>query len=381
MLTLITNAELHSPEPLGQHQVLVAGAQLAAVDSHIDLQGEAVQVVDAKGRWLMPGFIDVLTHPCGGGGEGGFGNRTGEVAAAEFIRAGVTTPVGALGTDSITRSLEVLFGSVMALRAGGLAAYMYTGSYRVPTPTLSGDIARDITLIEPVIGVGEVAISDHRSSQPTIEELRRLAADTRLGGTLKGFGGTVLVHVGDGASGLAPLREALAGSDLPAGSFYPTHVNRNPALLKEAIEFARDGGYIDITVSTTPALIEAGSVPALRALAEALAAGVPRERVGLSSDAGGSLPVYENGELKGLTSASPLALLELLQAAIGDQADIVPDVIAALTCNPAAALNLDRKGRIRAGMDADLLLLDPDSGELTDVMCGGRWLLRQGESH
>lgn len=374
MLTLIRNAQVFAPTPLGVCDVLVAGGKLAAIAPTIELAGEAVEVVDAAGKWLLPGFVDVLTHPCGGGGEGGFGNRTGEVNAAEFIAAGVTSPVGALGTDSITRSLEVLFGNIMSLRSAGLAPFMYTGAYRVPAPTLTGDVARDLTLIDPVIGVGEVAISDHRSAQPTLEELRRLAADTRLGGILKGMGGTVLVHVGDGESRLAPLRDALAGTDLPANSFYPTHVNRSAALLQEAAEFARAGAWVDITVSTTPEFIAAGDIPALQALTDLIAAGAPAERISLSSDAGGSLPLYENGELKGLTAAGPGALLELLQQALVEQPKVAPAVIAALTAAPAAALNLPGKGNIEIGSDADLLLLAPENGELSAVMCAGCWI-------
>ena len=378
MLTLIINAEVYAPEALGRRQVLVVGNRVQAVADTIDLQGAEVEIVDATGCWLLPGFIDALTHPCGGGGEGGFGNRTGEISAEQFIRAGVTAPVGALGTDSITRSLEVLYGTVMGLREQGLASFMYTGAYRVPAPTLTGDIARDLVLVEPVIGVGEVAISDHRSSQPGIDELRRLAADTRLGGTLSGVGGTVLVHVGDGDSRLAPLRDALAGSDLPADSFYPTHINRSRALLDEAADFAKHGAYVDITVSTTPELIAAGNIPGLDALRYLLDADVPADRITLSSDAGGSLPVYVDGQLEGLTAAEPGSLLEVLQQAAQEAPDLVPQVIAALTKNPAAALGLDDRGRVGVGYSADLLLLDPQSGQLTDVMCRGKWLMGQG---
>lgn len=379
MLTLIKNAQLFAPEAKGRCELLVAGNTVIAIGENIDLHGAELQVIDASGKWLLPGFVDALTHPAGGGGEGGYQNRTPELSAEDFIRAGVTSPVGALGTDSITRSLEVLFGNIMALRGAGLAAYMYTGAYRVPAPTLTGDVARDIALIAPVIGVGEVAISDHRSAQPTVEELRRLAADARLGGILSGKTGTVMVHVGDGAARLAPLREALAGSDLPVQSFYPTHINRNRELIKEAAEFAAAGAWVDITVSTTPELIAMGDIPALQALLDVIAAGAPRERVTLSSDAGGSLPVYKDGQLLGLTAAQPGSLLELLQTAMRDAPDAVEVVIAALTRNPADALGLAHKGRLRVGADADLLLLDASSGALTDVMCGGNWLLREGE--
>jgi beta-aspartyl-dipeptidase (metallo-type) len=376
MLTLIINAELFSPQPQGRQQLLVAGERILAIGDNIDLSGSDVQVIDAAGKWLLPGFVDALTHPAGGGGEGGFGNRTEELSAEDFIAAGVTTLVGALGTDSITRSLEVLYGKVMQLRANGLAAYMYTGAYRVPAPTLTGDIARDITLVAPVIGIGEVAISDHRSAQPTVAELQRLAADTRLGGILSGKGGTVFIHVGDGESRLAPLREALDSSDLPSDTFYPTHINRSQALLQEAAAFAANGAWIDITVSTTPELIAAGDIPALQALLDVIKAGAPADRVTLSSDAGGSLPVYRNGQLEGLTAASPSSLLELLQDTLREHEAAVPLVLAALTCNPARALGLSQKGVLTAGADADLLLFDPASAALTDVMCLGRWLRR-----
>jgi beta-aspartyl-dipeptidase (metallo-type) len=374
MLTLISNAEVLAPEPLGRRDVLVTGSRIAKIAERIELQGDAVERLDADGRYLLPGFVDALCHPCGGGGEGGFGNRTPEMALQEFVLAGVTCPVGALGTDSITRSLEVLYGSVMQLRAGGIAAQMYTGAYRVPAPTLSGDIARDIALIDPVLGVGEVAISDHRSSQPTIEELRRLAADARLGGIICGKPGTVLVHVGDGEGRLAPLRDALAGSDLPPSSFYPTHVNRSIALLDEVAEFSQGGGRVDITVCTTPELVAAGDIPAMSALRHLLAAGAPADHISFSSDAGGSLPLYVDGELRGLTAATPDCLLESVREAMRDEPTLLSAVVAALTANPADALGLNTKGRIRAGHDADLLLLDADSGNLEGVMCGGRWL-------
>jgi beta-aspartyl-dipeptidase (metallo-type) len=378
-LTLIVNAEVYDPEPRGRQQLLLGGGQVLAMDERIDIGGAAVTTIDADGALLVPGLVDALTHPCGGGGEGGFGNRTGEVGVETFVRAGVTSPIGALGTDSLTRSLDVLYGTTLQLRAQGLDALMYTGAYRVPAPTITGDIARDLTLLPAVIGVGEVAISDHRSAQPTVQELRRLAADAQLGGTLGGRGGTVMLHLGDGPAGLEPMHAALAGSDLPGHAFYPTHVNRNSALLEQAIAFARDGGYIDITASTTPELIEAGDIPALVALERALAEGVPASQLTLSSDAGGSLPVYVDGELTGLTAASPGVLLQTLQAAITEAPDLLYPVLAALTRNPAAALRLPGVGQLGEGAAATLLLLQRDSGVLTDLCCRGRWLLRNGE--
>ncbi|MEL7044990.1 MAG: amidohydrolase family protein, partial [Pseudomonadota bacterium] len=335
----------------------------------------ADRVVELEGKLLLPGFVDALTHPCGGGGEGGFVNRTPELDASVFLNAGVTCPVGALGTDSLGRSLEVLYGSTMALRGAGLNAFMYSGAYRVPVPTLTGDVSRDLYLIEPVIGVGEVAVADHRGTQPSAAELRRIAAETSLGGVLAGSGGTVLVHVGAGDSRLALLRAAITDSDLPARVLYPTHVNRSRSLLDEAAAWTLEGGFVDITVSTTPELIARGDITAADALNHLISAGARPDRISLSSDAGGSLPVYVNGELEGLTAALPDCLPELLVQLHGDDAALFSLALAAMTRNPARALRLPGPtGTITAGGRADAVVFDPRQGKLTAVLAHGRWM-------
>ncbi|MEE4292446.1 MAG: beta-aspartyl-peptidase [Xanthomonadales bacterium] len=378
MLTLIRKAHLIDPEPLGFHDVLIAGSRIARVAPQIDLSGSDVNIIEAEGRWLLPGFVDVLTHPCGGGGEGGFGNRTAELEAADFLRAGITTPVGALGTDSITRRLEVLYGQVMKLRAHGLSALMYSGSYRVPVATLTGDVARDLVLVEPVVGLGELAIADHRSSHPTAAELLRIASDVHLGGTLSGKGGTLFLHVGDARPGLEPIEIALEQSELPRRLFYPTHCNRRAGLLEQSIEHVKHGGFADFTVSTTPEFIEAGEVPALEALRSAIDAGASAKRLTFSSDAGGSLPHYVGGELTGLRPARPDSLLDLLRSASGNESHPPADIVAAMTRNPASALKLPRKGCIEPGADADLLLMDPAGAQLNDVFSLGQRLMKDG---
>jgi alpha-D-ribose 1-methylphosphonate 5-triphosphate diphosphatase PhnM len=71
-------------------------------------------------------------------------------------------------------------------------------------------------------------------------------------------------------------------------------------------------------------------------------------------------------------------MLETVQAVLQEDRKVVADVVAALTRNPANALGLKDKGRIHVGASADLQLLHPETGALCDVMCGGRWLLRDG---
>jgi beta-aspartyl-dipeptidase (metallo-type) len=376
---LITGAHCFDPQPRGEVDVLVAGGQIIAIAAPGTLDTKAERI-DGSGKLLLPGLVDALTHPCGGGGEGGFGNRTPEIDLETFVRAGVTTPVGALGTDSIGRSLDVLYGNIMGLRAKGLNPRMLSGAYRVPVPTLTGDIARDLLLVQPVVGIGEVAISDHRGTQPSAFELRRLGAETQLGGILAGEGGTVLIHTGAGSARLALLREAVSDSELHPSVFYTTHVNRSTALLDEAADWALRGGFVDITVSTTPDLIALGDITAAQALRRLLEAGAPVTQITLSSDAGGSLPVYKEGKLIGLTAAAPSSLPDLLGELLADGLDdLFPIALAAMTRNPAAALRLAGPGSLREGGEADLLLFDPNAARVDSLMCGGKWLLREGD--
>lgn len=57
---------------------------------------------------------------------------------------------------SVSRSLEGLLQKLNGISASGFSTFMWTGAYRVPTPTLLGNVERDVTLIDKCIGVGEV---------------------------------------------------------------------------------------------------------------------------------------------------------------------------------------------------------------------------------
>ena len=87
-----------------------------------------------------------------------------------LTKFGVTTVVGCLGTDGIGRDMCALVAKTKGLNEQGMSAYCYTGSYQIPVHTLTDSIVKDIMMIQEIIGTGEIAISDHRSSQPTFEE-------------------------------------------------------------------------------------------------------------------------------------------------------------------------------------------------------------------
>lgn len=380
MFTLIKNIQVFSPSNLGICDVLIADGRIAHIDNKIEISADSLlNVVEGAGRLLVPGFVDTLVHITGGGGEGGFNTRTPELDLKDAINAGVTSMIGALGTDATTRTLGDLYGKAQSLNVDGLNCYMYTGSYELPAKTITGSVREDIIYIDPVVGVGEVAVSDHRGSQPTEHELARLATDARVGGLLSGKSGIVMIHVGDNKDRLDILHRVHEEFEVSLNHFYPTHVNRTQSLLESGSLFAKQGGTIDLTASTNDHLIAMGDVRASDALAFLLEDGCPANCITFSSDAQGSLPHFDsNGRLDGLDIGSISSLHEEMVRAVKEFNISLTTALSCITKNPAKITGLKGKGEVRVGGDADLLLLEPESLAIDSVMSRGQWLKLDG---
>ena len=376
-LSLLLNAELYDPEPRGRMHLLVGGERILWVGRELPSVGVPVEEHDLEGRRVIPGLVDCHVHLTGGGGEAGPETRVPPVALSRMTTGGVTTAIGVLGTDDAIRSPAELVTTARGLNAEGLTAYCMTGGYHVPPVTVTGSVRRDLVLIDLILGVGEVAISDHRSSQPTLDELLRVAADAHVGGLMSGKAGILHLHVGDGERGLQPVRDALERSEIPAAVFNPTHVNRRRALFEEALALAERGCTVDITAF--PVAKDEDAWSAVEALTRYLAAGLPPARVTVSSDGGGCLPAFDqDGRVVEMDVGRPSSLIETLGALLACGQPL-ERVLPAFTSNPARLLLLPRKGHLAAGSDADLVVLD-DAGAAADVMARGRWHVRAGRS-
>ena len=379
---LLKNAEVFAPAALGKQQVLLAGGKIIAMGVEFNLANSQLPVteIDCTDFYLTPGFVDSLVHFIGGGGEGGFATRTPEMQLTDATLAGVTTAIGVLGTDATTRTLTNLLAKAHALETEGISTYCHTGSYEIPCRTLTGNITDDLILIDKIIGVGEIAISDHRSSQPTTEELRKVAAAARVGGMLAGKGGIVSVHVGAGERILQPLYQAVTGTELRVKQFYPTHMNRNRRVFEAGIEFAKKGGVIDFTTSTTEYDLRHGEVEAAAALAEALAVGIPPMQLTLSSDGNASLPIFnEEGELQGLQVGQVKSLYQSFRDAVLKHKVPLAKALTSVTQAPATILGLNAKGQIRIDADADLLLIRKSDLLLDTVIAKGQIMVQSGQ--
>lgn len=377
--TLITNAEVYTPEYIGEKDILVCNDTIIAIAESINartLSGQDVDVIDASGLNVIPGLIDAHVHIAGAGGEGGPSTRTPELQLSQLIAGGITTVIGCLGTDGITRSPDAVLMKAKSLRIEGVSAWMYTGSYQVPTPTITGSIARDLALIEEVIGAGEIALSDHRSSWPTTAELIRLAEEARVGGMLGGKAGIVNIHMGDAKNPFQPIHDAVSQSELSYRQFHPTHCNRNDYIFDDAKKYGKEG-YVDITASSYPYFPEYEVKPS-RAIVELVAAGVPLEHITMTSDANGSLPLFDdNGELLRLEMGQPKSIFNEMVDAHLKEGFPLEKALSVVTSNIARILKLKRKGRIQTGADADLVFLNSDF-EIEHIIAKGKFILRHG---
>ena len=376
MLALLLNAQVFAPADIGIRHLLIGGGRILAMAAkREDIDATSATVVDLQGRRLIPGLIDGHAHVTGGGGESGFASRVPPQSLGKFTTAGVTTVVGVLGTDDTTRDTRALLAQTRGLREEGLGAYCHTGGYHLPPVTLTGSVRDDIVFLDPVIGVGEVALSDHRSSQPTCDELLRLASDAHVAGMISGKAGIVHLHLGDGPRGLDLVRQALAISEIPGRVFNPTHVNRRKALFDEALELTQRGCSVDITAFPVDEDEDAWAADV--ALLRYLDSGAPENLVTVSSDGGGCLPVFnEQGEIIEMDIGRPSMLAKTIKELLDSGVEL-QRILPAFTSNVATLLRFHDRGRIDSGMAADLVVLDEEH-RLSDVMVSGIWHMRDG---
>lgn len=371
MILLLTNARIYAPESLGLCDILIAGHRIEEIQQveTSKLRSLGVRSMDCHGAIIVPGYIDIHEHVIGGGGEQGFSSRVPEINLSEITTAGVTTVLGMLGTDGLTRSIEALYAKVCALNDEGITAYLLTGSYRVPSVTITGSVEKDIVFLDKAVGV-KLAMSDHRSSNITMQDLITTASDARLGGMISGKAGITVIHMGTGKDRLHRITEALKESDLPIEKILPTHVGRSKQLLTEAISYAKQGGNIDFTAD------EEDEDTTLLAIREALTQQVPIERMTLSSDSCGSIPRFDtSGNCIGMTYTLPRVLHQEIIKLVNNYHYPLDLVLKFVTVNAAKRIGLEqRKGQIKEGMDADLIVYDCDMA-VHHVMAMGRWMV------
>ncbi len=375
---LVRGGTVYAPKDLGRQDVLIIGERIAAIGDHLELPPWCLgQVVSVQDALIMPGLVDQHVHIAGGGGEGGPQFRTPEIRLTQLTRAGITTVVGVLGTDGTTRSVSGLLAAARGLEAEGLTTYIYTGAYEVPTRTITDNPRNDIILIDKVLGIGEIAVSDHRGSHPSDRVLAELASEARVGGILAGKAGILHLHMGNGPRRLGPVYQVLEIADLPPDTFVPTHLNRDRELLHDAVGLGRRGGWLDITTGIGPVDDDPDAVAPSAAACYLREQGVPWDHISFSSDAEGSAPTFDaRGHLVRMEMGSADTLWQAVLALVKNG---VPweEALAPATSTPAHILKLPLVGEIAPGMIANVLVI---KGDMVDtVIAKGRIMVQDGK--
>ena len=372
-MILIKNIEVYNPEHIGMKDVLICSGKISLIEDNIEKFSRKIRVIDGTGKKSIPGFLDNHVHIIGGGGEGSFKTRVPEITLSKFIEAGITTVVGLLGTDSTTRSIENLVAKAKALKEEGISVYALTGAYELPSPTLTNSVKKDIVFIDEIIGA-KIALSDHRSSSLTQDELARLASDVRVAGMLAAKAGILVAHMGNGEKGLQLINQVLMETDIPIRTIRPTHVNRKEELLMEAFEYAKNGGIIDLTCGSNKEL-SPGKV-----IQRAKSSGVPLENITISSDGYGSWSRYDSqGNMVEIGASQVSSLYEEFKTMVLDLGFDLEKALKFFTTNVSKALNrYPQKGTIKEESDADLLIID-DNLEIKTVIAKGKLMMEEGK--
>lgn len=382
MVTIIKNIEVYAPEFLGKKDVLFLNDKIEGLYDTINEINPLIEseVIDGSDFIMFPGLIDSHVHIAGGGGEAGFRSRTPEISIIDLITCGITTVVGCLGTDNVCRNMNNLIAKACGLEEEGISSYVYTGSYEIPVKTVTGDIRSDFMLIPKVIGVGEIALSDFRSSKPSFEEFVKIIHEAKVGGLLSRKKGIVHIHIGDSKEGLKYLFELCKNGDIDLSQVIPTHVNRNRALLDSAIEYGKNGGYLDLTSSYVKGIEEEEKLRISKIIPEILSKGVDISRITCSSDSQGSLPVINSeGKFIGIGIGKPKSLYNEIRELLLNSQIPKEKIISLVTKNVANILGLEHKGEIKKGKDADVIFVDKNNYHIKYVFTKGNKIIDNGK--
>ena len=273
-----------------------------------------------------------------------------------------------MGTDSETRSVENLVAKSLALTNEGIKTYSLTGSYSYPSPTITGSVKKDIIFVDQLIGV-KIAANDHRDSCIDYKDLQKIVAEARVAGMISGKSGHVTIHMGGGKFDFDQINDAVGYSNLPITTFRPTHVNRNEKLYKEAINFAKNGGYIDLTAGMSKDLSDSKAYQIAKE-------NQVLDKITFSSDGFGSWSNYDKeGNLIEI-GYSPVDTGIKSIKEIVNSGENLEDAIKPFTSNVAKVLKLDKKiGYVKKGYLANLILLD-ENLEINTVISEGKFMMK-----
>ncbi len=382
MFKLIKEGHIYKPEDTGVKDILILGKKMLKIEEDIKPPtGYHCEIIDASDKIIYPGFVDCHVHLIGADDGQGPVGRTSDIAWKDIVESGTTTVVGCLGSSRFARTLDRLYIKTLELEMMGLGTYMYTGSFVIPSPTLTGEIRKDVYLVPKVIGL-KTAISDPTTNHHTWRDLADIASEVFYGSSIADKHAVIHVHVGRQDTRMDRIFELIDNTGIDPARVIPTHINRRtPDVMEQAIEYTKMGGIVDLSSLMRR---EEGTMTGLKphlAVKRMLEEGGKLENMTMSSD--GNVPQPIRDEKMNQTGRY-IAPLDLNRREIRDmtnnQVCSFSDALKIMTTNPARALGIE-KGRITEGYDADLVIADSvENLRVKEVFARGRHVVKNGES-
>jgi N-acetylglucosamine-6-phosphate deacetylase len=340
--------------------------------------------VDFPDCVVVPGFIDMHAH---GGGGASYTDADGITEAAEFhLRHGTTTTLASLVTSSpadLMAGVRALVEAIRSGRPGNVAGIHLEGPWLSPAHCGAHEPTRmrdpDPAEIDAVLaaGGGQIRMVTLAPERPGTDEAIRRFRDSN-----------VVVAVGHTDATYAQTQHAVAlGATVGTHLFNampPLH-HREPgpalALLEDpavTVELIADGVHVHPAVAR--AVIRAAGPNRVAMITDAIAA------AGCADGAFqlGAVPIDVVSGVARVhgtsTIAGSTATMGQLFAAVAGLASDSPDsdsdsalaaAVRMTAATPARALGLERVGGLRAGWDANLVVLDRDLRVVTVMLQGG----------
>jgi dihydroorotase len=383
---LIANATLADGR---RRDVRIEGERIAAVERRLSAGGDET-TIDAAGKLLLPGMIDAHVHFREPGFPGKGTWASGSRAAAA---GGVTTVVDQPNTRPPTVTGETFDGKA-ACTTESVVDFGINGG--VTPGWRPGEL-----LDRPLFALGEVFLADSTGEMGIDADL---FADAVTAATERGV--AVTVHAEDATRFDGSARDR---DDADAWSAFRSP-DAERAAVERACEVGRNAGApLHIAHASTPAGIDAADRMGMTCEVTPHHLLLSREEYDDLGTFGRMNPplrsehrregVYErvvDGTVDLVATDHAPHTREEKDAGIWDAPSGVPGVETALplllaaaragrldhervrdltAANPAAVFGLPRKGRVEAGKDADLVLVDPDAtreirGEELATDCG-----------
>lgn len=371
----------------GIADIYIDSGKIKAVGQNIYVEG--AKVIDASGKAVVPGFIDVHVHLREPGYEHKETIRTGTMAAA---MGGFTTVACMPNTKPVIHSREIVQYILKRARLSGLVNVLPIGSITV---NIEG---KELTPIEELVEAGVVAISDDgKTAMDTrlmeiafkkAKELNIPLIDHCEDHSLAA-GGSINQGAAEKRTGLKGIPNSsewsIVARDIILAKTYKTHIHIAHVSTKESIDLIRKAKKegINITTEVCPhhftlsdELIEKNNTytkvnPPLRSTEDvkAVIEGIADGTIDIIAtdhaphDEESKAVNYEDAAfgISGLETAFQVSYSELVCKKIIS----LNRLIEMMSTNPAKILNLD-KGSLRVGKDADIALLDLETQDTID---------------